>query len=529
MNNKSRRLPPTLDDKRFPWTSFSPAVLNAADEVNGVPFTISASTIIFIQSENLRPLATRLAFGFAGAAGLEKPPTILLKSERTQHAGDVDLTLTAPITGSVPIPPNGQSECYRIDILETVQVYAATLKAMARALTTLTKAAWVSSTLTAAVIIDAPVYAERSVMIDVGRKYYSVEWMKNLLREMAWNQLNTLHLHLTDNEGVRVNFPSFCDIASPEAWTAAQLTDILDTAASYHIDVIPEIETPGHMNWILRNRPEFQLELSNGTIVSKALDFSIQAARDFLKTLVSDLLNMFPNSRYLHLGADEYFLSPISHNNTPQLAQYARQESGNPNATSEDAVRFFVNDLAKLVQENGKIARVWNDGAVNRNAAINLDKTVEIECWSLWGSIGGRNEMSAKELVDAGYTVKNSHGDFYFIIRKDWENVIHPKHSPHGIYDVWRPNYFIAEAGREITVIPPNIPTMAGAGIQVWADEPDYLPPEAVWSDLIKWILPLGQRTWDSPHAAPDYKSLSEIARSVAHPPPEPADKNTST
>ncbi|MDR6606879.1 family 20 glycosylhydrolase [Pseudomonas synxantha] len=504
---------------RFPWISMSPAALHA-EVKTGDAYVISEKSRILIRSESLRPLATRLAFGFADATGLSKPPAIELLPIGPSLQGDVVLSLSAPDIADVPVPKKGKNEAYRIDISSTIGVTAENLGAMARALTTLHKAARVCTTLDYGVVIDAPAYAERSVMIDVGRKYYSPAWMKELLREMAWHQLNTLHLHLTDNEGVRIIFPSAPDTASPDAWSAAELKDILDTAATYHITVIPEIETPGHMDWILRNRPQFQLKLSNDQIVSKALDFSIPAARDFLKKLVSDLLDMFPDSRHVHLGADEFFLRPITPQNTPQLANYAREATGEQSATSEDAVRYFVNDLATCVRERGKIARVWNDGVVNKKAVIHLDKRTEIECWSLWGSV--RGEMNAQELVDAGYTVKNAHGDFYFIIRDNWNNLIDPKHSPRGIYDVWRANHFMDKAGSATTEIPAESPYMAGAGIQVWADEPAFRTPEEVWAHLKAWLLPLGQRTWDSPNAAGNYQSLSLIARAVAHAPPVP-------
>lgn len=502
----------------FPWKSQSPAVLHADADGKNV-YVISASTRIFISDASLRPLATRLADGLTGAATLAKPPAIVSIPGPLQP-GDVRLELATPNTTGVSIPVHGQHETYRIDISNTVEVTAQNLDAMARALTTLHKGARAFTTLESGVVIDAPAYAERSVLIDVGRKYYSPAWMKYLLREMAWNQLNTLHLHLTDNEGVRIIFPSAPDTASPDAWSAAELKDILDTAASYRIKVIPEIETPGHMNWILRNRPQFQLKLSNNTVVSKALDFSIPAARDFLKALFSDLIAMFPDSSHIHFGADEYFLNPINQSNTPQLAQYAQVESGIANATSEDAVRHYVNDLAAFVQSKGKVARVWNDGAVNRNALIDLDKKVEIECWSIWGSV--RNEMTVDELVDEGYTVKNSHGDYYFVSLIGWSNLHHPLHSPYGLYNVYRANHFMDKAGGAITVIPKDHPCMAGAGIQVWGDHPHKATPEDVWDHLKEWLLPFGQRTWDSPNAASDYQSLSPIARSVAHSPPMP-------
>ncbi|MBU6958156.1 family 20 glycosylhydrolase [Pseudomonas sp. CVAP len=503
----------------FPWTDLSPAVRHA-ETTAGFGYEISASTRILIVDESLRPLATRLAFGFALAARLPKQPTIeLVPGPPPQPGnGDVALILSPPDTANVPIPDKGKAEAYRIDITNTILVTAKTLAAMALAVTTLYKAALVSPRLALGLVIDAPAYAERSVLIDVGRKYYSPEWMIDLLHEMAWNQLNTLYLHLTDNEGVRVIFPSAPDTASPDAWSAEDLKKILDAATALHIEVVPGMELPGHMKWILQNRREFQLKLSNNTIVPKALDFSIPAARELLMALISDLLYMFPNCTRCNLEADEYFLDPVSRHNTPQLARYAQEDSGPSNADSRDGVRKFVNEVASFVQQKGKVARIWNDAVVEQDQKISVDKNVVIKCWSIWGS--KRNEKNVQALIDDGYSVLNAHGDFYFVIKPGWENLFHPLHSPHGLYDHWRPNIFMDDAGSGHTVIDPAHPAVLGGGIQIWADEAAHMSPEKVWSHLIQWMLPLGQRAWGSPNAAPDYKSLSLIARSVRYAPP---------
>ncbi|ROM98759.1 family 20 glycosylhydrolase [Pseudomonas brassicacearum] len=510
---------PEDQHKQFPWPHLSPAVRHAAPDV-GLVYEISASTRILIDNESLRPLATRLAFGFAGAAELTQPPAIVLASGNAPQPGDVELTQSAPGTADVPIPAKGKPETYRIDITNTLRVTAKTLEAMALALTTLHKAARVSTRLDPGVVIDTPAYKERSVLIDVGRKYYSPEWMINLLHEMAWNQLNTLYLHLTDDQGVRVVFPSAPDTASPDAWSAEDLKKILDAAAALHIEVVPGMEWPGHMKWILQNRREFQLKLSNNTIVPEALDFSIPAAREFLMALVSDLLDMFPDCTRYNLEADEYFLTPVAPHNTPQLARYAQEDSGPSNADSRDGVRKFVNEVASFVKQKGKVARMWNDAVVEKDQKISVDKNVVIKCWSIWGS--KRNEKNVQALIDDGYRVLNAHGDFYFVIKPGWENLFDRLHSPHGLYDHWRPNIFMDDAGSGHTVIDPAHPAVLGGGIQIWADEAAHMSPEKVWSHLIQWMLPLGQRAWGSPNATPTYKSLSLIARSVRFAPPRP-------
>ncbi|WP_095139513.1 family 20 glycosylhydrolase [Pseudomonas sp. Irchel s3a10] len=521
MTRISAAKPRELVSREYPWLEMSPCVLFATGHT-GVPYNILATTRIYISHESLRPLATRLAQGFVGAAELTTPPAIVLMSGSSEQAGsgDVELRLEVPDTSGVVIPVHGEPEKYRIDVTAFIRVAASNLTAMARALTTLHKAVRISTELTRCIVIDAPAFAERSVMIDMGRRQFTPDWMICLIQEMAWNQLNTLHLHLTDNEGVRVIFPSYPDLSSSDSWSAADLKRVLDTAASYYVQVIPELDMPGHMDWILRNRPEFQLKLSNGTVVTKALDFSLAAARAFMKTLFSDLMNLFPDSRYIHLGADEYFLSPITPANTPQLAAYARAASGNPSATSEDAVRYFVNDVANLIKEKGKIARVWNDGAVQTVQHITLDKQVQIECWSIWGSV--REHLNVKDLVDSGYSVINAHGDFYFIVNRSWDNLYHPLHSPRGIHDVWRPNRFMDEAGNNYTEIAVGHPAMVGGGIQLWIERPTFSSPEEMWTQLRPWLLPLGQRTWGSPHAVERLRNLPLLSRVMQTPPPVP-------
>ncbi len=501
---------PTAD---FPWTATSPAVLHAAPQA-GDPFAITDTTKIFVDSPQTADSAALLASGLARAAGLSALPEIV--ESGTPAAGDVVLTVGDPDLSGVEIPAKGADEAYRIDIDGVVRVEGATADAVARGVTTLAKATRAQAELSPVTVVDAPAYAERSVMLDVGRKYYSPDWVKDFIREMSWNQLNTLHLHLNDNEGFRVVVPSYPNTASPDAWSADELAEILAVAEEHHVEVIPEIDGPGHMDWILRNYPQFQLQLSSGAKVTKALDYSNPEAAEFLRTIISDTMAMFPDSERFHIGGDEYFLTPITSRNTPQLLAYARQVAGSSQATVHDGATHFINELGAFVASQGKQPRVWNDGVDLPNALVPLDTSIEVEIWSVWGH--NWREMNAQDFIDQGYTVVNAHGDYYFIIRENWDNLTHDKHSPRGIYDNWQPNGFMNDAGGSTSVIPAENEQQLGAGIHVWADDPDYWTPEEVWDQLVPWLLPLGQRTWDSPEAPATFAELSETAFALAHP-----------
>lgn len=134
--------------RRFPWLDMSPAALHAKPQ-EGFEYSISPSTRIFISDEQLRPLATRLAYGLAGAAEFTTPPKILMESKpgTSADAGDIEINLSTPDTGHVEIPIHGRNEHYRIDVTHFIRVTAQNLTAIARALTTLHKAVRVSTTL----------------------------------------------------------------------------------------------------------------------------------------------------------------------------------------------------------------------------------------------------------------------------------------------------------------------------------------------------------------------------------------------
>ena len=114
---------------------------------------------------------------------------------------------------------------------------------------------------------EAPDVSERSGSLDNGRKYYSVDWIKQLIREMAWADMNTLVLHFSEEMGLGLEsklYPwlngrdgRFCAQATLEEnfddryLTQEELLEIAAYAKTYHVDLVPSMETPGQMNNIV--------------------------------------------------------------------------------------------------------------------------------------------------------------------------------------------------------------------------------------------------------------------------------------
>ena len=133
----------------------------------------------------------------------------------------------------------------------------------------------------ACVIRNAPEAAERTVMLDCGRKYFTAEWIKNYIREMAYMGYNTIELHFSEDQGLRLDIwdeeyfqsptgndftwacggwaaswlvEKYQDYADAEKYlTAAEMVEILEVAKQYRIDVIPSFDTPMHCQYLRRH------------------------------------------------------------------------------------------------------------------------------------------------------------------------------------------------------------------------------------------------------------------------------------
>ena len=173
-------------------------------------------------------------------------------------------------------------------------------------------------------ISDSPRFRYRGLMIDPCRHFFSVDDLKRQLDVMAMLKMNRLHLHLTDNQGWRIaidKYPQLVECSAvqetyngkkygPYYYTKEDIKDLVDYADRLHIDVIPEIEFPGHSLSALVAFPE--LSCTGGPFESEQV-FGYEEnvfciGNDSVFTLMEDILRevaaMFP-SKYLHIGGDE--------------------------------------------------------------------------------------------------------------------------------------------------------------------------------------------------------------------------------
>ena len=227
----------------------------------------------------------------------------------------------------------GADERYGLDIApEGVRVWAATPEGVFRGLTSLRQliAAGVSdgvATLLVIEVVDGPRHAWRGLSFDVVRTFHGPETVRRVIDLLAVHKLNVLHVHLTDDQGWRIEVPSrpaLTEVGSTGAigdrpggfYTVAEMAELVKYAADRFITIVPEIDMPGHTGAIFRSYPElaptkgFSGDIAPGLAVG-TLDPGRPETWEFVGDVLDDIIPQFPNTAYIHVGGDEAFGMPV--------------------------------------------------------------------------------------------------------------------------------------------------------------------------------------------------------------------------
>ncbi|MEU2877796.1 family 20 glycosylhydrolase, partial [Streptomyces sp. NPDC007070] len=226
-------------------------------------------------------------------------------------------------------------------------------------------------------VTDTPRYAYRGAMLDVSRHFFTVAQVKRYIDELALYKVNELHLHLSDDQGWRIAIDSWPRLASYGGstqvgggpgghYSKADYQEIVRYAASRYLEVVPEIDMPGHTNAALASYADLNCDgvappLYTGTNVGfSSLCAGKEITYKFAQDVIRELAALTPG-RYLHIGGDE------------------------AHSTSHEDYTTVMNRVQPLVAEYGKTVIGWHQltGATPAKGALaqywGLDSTSAAE------------------------------------------------------------------------------------------------------------------------------------------------------
>ncbi|UFU07357.1 family 20 glycosylhydrolase [Ruania halotolerans] len=213
-----------------------------------------------------------------------------------------------------------------------------------------------AGTVPAVRIADEPRFAHRGLMVDIARHFFAPRTLERVIDLMALYGLNVLHLHLTDDQGWRIETPSRPELTEISGHTeagggpggfltTADYTHLIDYAADRGIDVVPEIDMPGHSNAAMHavgalTETGEPAAVDTGTDVGfSMLRLDNPATAPFLADVFADLAAITPG-QYLHVGGDEVW------------------------KMGDEEYAGFIDLLTRTVAGTGKSPMLWGEAAV---------------------------------------------------------------------------------------------------------------------------------------------------------------------
>ncbi len=278
-------------------------------------------------------------------------------------------------------------------------------------------------------------------MLDCGRKYFTVDWVKSLIYETKADGFTHVMLavgndgmrFLLDDMSLTVGSKTYSSeavkaavisgnnsytTASTGEWTESEMNEIFSAAASSGIEIIPLLNTPGHMDAILSAATSLTgTNCSyNGSV--RTIDVTNTTAVAFSQAFVQKYIDYFAakGCTYFNFGADEYAND-----------RYTSGSMGFGSLQSSGKYGYFikyVNEIAAMVKDAGLTPIAFNDGIefANKTSAsvgsttYTFDKDIVVCYWS--GGWSGYTPRTAANLASDGFKIINTTGDFYYVLGK---------------------------------------------------------------------------------------------------------------
>lgn len=310
---------------------------------------------------------------------------------------------------------------------------------------------------------DYPLYSVRGLILDVGRKTFTMDNLTQLMKEMSWYKLNDFQVHLNDNliplenysnEGkdpmtaysgfrlesdIKKGGKNQADLTSTDVYyTKKEFRNFIKESRTYGVNIVPEIDTPAHSLALTKVRPDLRAGTYGRDNDHLNLTTKYDESLNFVQDIFGEYMNgsdpVFDSKTTIHIGADEYTKDPT-------------------------AYRHFCNDMINYVEKSGRTARLWGSlSSLKGNVPVKA-QNVEMNLWNYgWANMD--------KMYEEGFDLINCNDGNYYIVPNAGYYYDYLNNS--SVY-----NLAINEIGGKH--IPAGDKQMLGGSFAVWNDMTDYL------------------------------------------------------
>jgi hexosaminidase len=307
---------------------------------------------------------------------------------------------------SKPVQDLGEDESYVLDVdASGAKLTAQNSLGVMHGLQTFLQLAAITSSGFAAPAVhieDAPRFPWRGLTIDVSRHFIYLDTLKRNIDGMAAVKMNVLHLHLSDDQGFRVEskeFPKLQEMGSDgKYYTQAEIRDLIAYASDRGIRVLPEFDMPGHSTSWLVGYPElasepgpYQIERRWG-IFDPAMDPSRESAYKFLDKFIGEMAELFPD-HYFHIGGDE--VNGKQWDANPKIQEFMHAHKLK---SDQELQQYFTLQVQKIVNKHHKEMVGWDE-----ILAPGMPKDIVIQSWRGQESLADAARQGYRGILSSGY------------------------------------------------------------------------------------------------------------------------------
>ncbi|MGN6177771.1 MAG: family 20 glycosylhydrolase [Mucilaginibacter sp.] len=309
-------------------------------------------------------------------------------------------------------------------------------------------------TLPALSIYDEPAYAWRGLHLDVSRHFFSVDYLKKLIDLLSLYKMNKLHLHLSDDQGWRIEIKGYPKLTQEGAWrtfngqdslcmqkakdnpdfiidpqhiihrdgktlyggfyTQQQMKDVIAYAAKRHIDIIPEIDMPGHMMAAINSYPFLTCNGQNkwGPTFSTPICPCNDSTFAFARNIFSEVMDIFP-SHYIHVGGDEVDRTSWAQSESCKAFMAAHHIQ-----TTAGLQSYFINSMEKFFNQRQRSLIGWDEILED-----GISSTAAIMYWRSWVP-----DAPAKAAIHGNDVIMSPGNPLYFDNEPDQNSVYNVYH-----------------------------------------------------------------------------------------------------
>lgn len=440
-------------------------------------FVIDGSTKIVYQDDALKATAEALANDYE-----ELTDKSLEVTKGTADNGDISLALTSDKSQGL------QDEGYLMEISNnSVAITAQTTTGAYWATRTILQSVKQTGDIPCGITRDYPLYEIRGFILDVGRKTFTMDFLKQVVKQMSWYKMNDFQVHLNDNlipienlEDPMTAYSAFRlesdvkkggngglnqqDLTSTDLfYTKEEFKSFIKESRTYGVNIVPEIDTPAHSLALTKVRPDLRHGTNGRENDHLALRDKYDESLSFVQSIFDEYMKtddpVFDQQTTVHVGADEY------------------------NADKE-AYRKFSDDMLKYVQDTGRTARIWGSLTQCSGTTPVRSENVQMNLWNF-----GYANMD--QMYEQGYDLINCNDGNYYIVPN-------AGYYYDRLYDSTLYNLPINSIGG--VTIPAGDEQMIGGAFAVWNDMTDYLENGISQYDVydrIENAIPLfGAKLW---------------------------------